>query len=204
MIRHKIAAEIFGRHIDQFKDKGLMPSIIKGGFVSPHTGTPFTKVSRLLNYPFAIDAVYWNGIPVIIDPNRFIYEDTIFTDVANEFLGGTKNIIKFPEVKLKGVGSLDYVLVKHRLIELDIVDFVIMELQADSTTGTGKLVENLKDLVEKGYSGMKSTYNFGMNTYNTIKLSYIQMLMKGHVAEKWSKHNVWIMQDFISKHDRKI
>lgn len=197
MNRHKIAAEVFGRHIDQYKNKDLLPSIMKGGFVSSHTGTPFTKISRLISYPFAIDVVYWNNIPVIIDPNRFIYEDTIFKDVANEFLLGIEDTLKFSEVKLKSVGSLDYVLVKHKPIEPEIKDFVMIELQADSTTGTGKLVENLKDLVEKGYGGMKTSYNFGMNTYNTIKLSYMQMLVKGHVAEKWKKHNVWIMQDFV-------
>lgn len=196
-MRHKIAAEVFGRHIDKFNDPQLMESIKKNGYMSPHTGLPFTKVSRLISYPFAIDVVYWNDVPVIIDPNRFVYEDTIFTDIANTFLGGTNDVIKFSEVKLRGVGSIDYVLAKHQPLSSKIEDIVITEIQSDSTTGTGKLVQNLIDLVEKGYKGLKERYSFGMNTYNTIKLSFIQMLMKGRVAEKWKKHNVWVMQDFV-------
>ena len=34
----------------------------------------------------------------------------------------------------------------------------------------------------------EQTYSFGMNTYNTIKLSYIQMLIKGQVMESWNKN----------------
>lgn len=198
-VRHKIAAEIFGRHIDKFKDKNLVDLIKKEGFISPHTGLVFSKISRLISYPLAIDSVYWNDEPVIIDPNRFLYRDVIFTEVAKVFLNGTENILKISEVRLKNVGSIDFVLLRHKKLATTIEDFVLMEIQADSTTGTGKLVENLKDLVEKGYSGMKNSYNFGMNTYNTIKLSFIQMLMKGRVAESWKKHNVWIMQDFVFK-----
>ena len=40
-------------------------------------------------------------------------------------------------------------------------------------------------------------YSFGMNTYNTIKLSYIQMLIKGQVMESWNKKIFWVMQDFV-------
>lgn len=52
-LRHKIAAEVFGRHIDKFKDKKLIYLIKKEGFLSPHTGLPFSKKSRLISYPFA-------------------------------------------------------------------------------------------------------------------------------------------------------
>lgn len=138
-------------------------------------------------------------MPIIIDPNRFVYEDIIFTDISKEFLQGTENILKLSEVKLKGVGSIDFVLLKHKKFTEAVEDFILVEIQSDSTTGTGKLVENLKDLVEKGYGGMKKSYNFGMNTYNTIKLSFIQMLIKGRVAENWKKNNIWIMQDFVFK-----
>ena len=36
-----------------------------------------------------------------------------------------------------------------------------------------------------------------MNTYNTIKLSYIQMLYKGQVLQKWNKKVVWICQTYV-------
>lgn len=43
----------------------------------------------------------------------------------------------------------------------------------------------------------KTGIDLGMNTYSTIKLSYIQMLMKGQVMEKWDKNIFWIMQKFV-------
>jgi len=58
--------------------------------------------------------------------------------------------------------------------------FRAVEFQSDSTTGTGKLVDALKDFMN-GEDVSNKNYAFGMNTYNTIKLSYIQMLMKGQV-----------------------
>ena len=44
---------------------------------------------------------------------------------------------------------------------------------------------------------LQNKYRFGMNIYNTIKLSYIQMLIKGQVIEKWKKNIFWIMQRFV-------
>ena len=83
-----------------------------------------------------------------------------------------ENVIKLPEVKLKGIGSFDFVLVRHKPFSYEIEDFLIIEIQSDSTTGTGALVENLRDLSEKGIEGLAESYAFGMNTYNTIKLSF--------------------------------
>jgi hypothetical protein len=196
-VPHKIAAEVFGRSISQFKDKSVVQQIIKEGYISPYTGKKFKKVSRLLDYPMGIDVVYWKGVPVIIDPDRFLQGDIVFKDIANRFIGGENNVIRISEVKLKKIGSFDFVLCKHEPLGNKINDFVITEIQSDSTTGTGKLVQNLKDIMEKGLQGSKSSYAFGMNTYNTIKLSFVQMLKKGLVAEGWNKNIVWVMQDFV-------
>jgi hypothetical protein len=69
-----------------------------------------------------------------------------------------------------------------------------VEFQSDATTGTGKLVNALKDFMG---GVMGDNYAFGMNTYNTIKLSYIQMLMKGQVMESWDKKIFWVMQKYV-------
>ncbi|MBI4823560.1 MAG: hypothetical protein HY805_04940 [Nitrospirae bacterium] len=87
-------------------------------------------------------------------------------------------------------------MVKHKPISNKVDDFCVIEFQSDSTTGTGKLVEALKDFM-KGLDVLSRKYNFGMNTYNTIKLSYIQMLIKGQVMEKWGKNIFWIMQKYV-------
>jgi len=49
----------------------------------------------------------------------------------------------------------------------------------------------------KGEDVLQNKYQFGMNTYNTIKLSYIQMLIKGQVMERWNKNIFWVMQKFV-------
>ncbi|HAS18176.1 MAG TPA: hypothetical protein DCR39_10020 [Nitrospiraceae bacterium] len=48
-----------------------------------------------------------------------------------------------------------------------------------------------------GIDVLQNRYQFGMNTYNTIKLSYIQMLIKGQVMEKWGKNIFWVMQKYV-------
>ena len=120
--------------------------------------------------------------------------DTIFTDIASTF-GTVDNTMVFPEVNVSGFGNFDFVLVKHPPLRAIVEDFVVIEIQSDSTTGTGALVQNVKDVFEKGM--YKDTYRFGMNTYNTIKLSFVQMLMKGQLMEHWGKNIVWVMQDFV-------
>ena len=102
----------------------------------------------------------------------------------------------FSEVGLNGIGTFDFVLVKHKPISNKVEDFCFVEFQSDSTTGTGKLVSALKEFIN-GESVTEKSYAFGMNTYNTIKLSYIQMLIKGQVMESWNKNIYWIIQDFV-------
>lgn len=38
-----------------------------------------------------------------------------------------------------------------------------------------------------------------MNTYNTIKLAFIQMLKKGQVFEEWDKKIIWVVQKYVYK-----
>lgn len=196
-MKHKIAAEIFGRPIEHYKDKNLFNKIAEGGYLNPFNNKLNGKKTRLMDIPMGVDSVYCNNVPVIIDPSRFLQDDIIFRDIANKFWGTTENVIKIPEVRLANVGNFDFVLVKHKPFSYEIEDFVIIEIQSDSTTGTGALVQNLRDLKEKGFDGLEASYSFGMNTYNTIKLSFMQMLIKGMVVEKWGKHCAWVMQDYV-------
>ncbi|MCL2039810.1 MAG: hypothetical protein FWG85_05205 [Bacteroidetes bacterium] len=141
------------------------------------------KQSRMLTYPMGICSVNHNVGKAIICPHRFLENDTVFTDVVKDAFGTTNNVILFSEVRLENVGSFDFVLVKHKPISSKIEDFCIVEFQSDSTTGTGKLVNAMQDYMNK-QNIITNKYNFGLNTYNTIKLSYIQMLIKGQVMEK--------------------
>ena len=181
--------EIFGKKITHLKN-------IDKKYLGPYLGDKCNKQSRMITYPLGICSVINNTGTAIICPNRFLENDIVFTDIVTDAFGSTDNIIGFSEVKLENVGSFDFVLVKHKPFSNKILDFCIVEFQSDSTTGTGELVNAMKDLVAHKEI-INNRYNFGLNTYNTIKLSYIQMLIKGQVMEKWNKSIYWILQKYV-------
>ncbi|MFC2020948.1 NotI family restriction endonuclease [Chloroflexota bacterium] len=187
----KRASEIFGQDYD-YLDVG---EVVSSDYNCPFTSNKCNKQSRLLPYPMGTCAVRLHDKNVIICPQRYRENDIVFKDVANTFFGSTDNTIVFSEVRVNGIGSFDFVIVKHEPLRSTVADFVVVEFQSDSTTGTGKLVQNITDVINGDEVGER--YNFGMNTYNTIKLSFIQMLMKGQAIEHWGKNIAWIMQDFI-------
>src|SRR3990170_8733982 len=154
------------------------------------------KQSRTIKYPMGVCSVNHSGTKPIICPHRFLENNLVFKNACNAAFGSTNNVLLFSEVKINNVGSFDFVLVKHKPISNKVDDFCIVEFQSDSTTGTGELVQALKDFM-KEKDVLQNKYHFGMNTYNTIKLSYIQMLVKGQVMEKWEKNIFWIMQRFV-------
>lgn len=198
-IKHRTASEFFGRNPLNNNQINLIKSIKGSGYECPFIRRKCKKQSRLINYPMGVCSVFNNDTPVIICPQRFDQEQIVLKNVAQQFMGGTKNTLSFPEVKLKNIGTFDYVLLRHKELSPKIEDFTIIEIQSDSTTGTGKLVNNLTDFLDGKAYTIKKRYAFGMNTYNTIKLSFIQMLNKGMIAEKWDKNIIWVMQDFIFK-----
>jgi len=191
MPNNKKAIEVFGQPVDSIN----IDRILKSKYTCPFINKECTKQSRTISYPMGVCCVHFQNSEIIICPERFKENEMVFKNIANQFFETTDNTIVFNEVKLKNFGSFDFVLVKHKPLSAKIEDFIIIEFQSDSTTGTGKLVNNLKDILAR--KELKESYAFGMNTYNTIKLSFVQMLMKGQVAEHWDKNIIWVMQDFI-------
>lgn len=187
----KRANELFGQNIESIDTN----YVISSSYKCPYLNSTCTKQSRLIRYPLGTCSVKFNSSDVIICPSRFLQNETIFSDIAMTFFDTINNTVIFPEVGVTGIGKFDYVLVKHPPLKAIVEDFVIIEIQSDSTTGTGALVQNVRDVFEKGR--FADNYKFGMNTYNTIKLSFIQMLMKGQLVEYWGKKIAWVMQDFV-------
>lgn len=124
----------------------------------------------MIPYPMGICSVNHSNKKAIICPHRFLENNTVFQDIAVSAFGSVNNVLLFSEVKLTDIGSFDFVLVKHKPLSSKIEDFCIIEFQSDSTTGTGKLVEAMKDFMN-GQNITEKHYPFGLNTYNTIKLS---------------------------------
>lgn len=137
-------AEIFGYPTEN-KSKEAIDT--RKNYLCPFNNNNIcVKQSRLLAYPMGICSTWWpNNSPIAICPKRLLQDKTIFTSVANYVFGNTNNILLFQEVKLRRIGTFDFVLVKHKQLSDEIEDFCVVEFQTDSTTGTGKLVNALKD-----------------------------------------------------------
>ena len=162
----------------------------------PFVNTPCNKKSRLVSYPMGVCSAHINGHAVAICPRRFLEGQVVFRDIALDYFGSTNDLLLFSEVRLAGVGSFDYVLVRHKPMSSHIEDFVIVELQTDQTTSTGKLVQALKDFMS-GKDVTAVHYPFGMNTYDTLKRSYTQILTKGVAMEHWSQRIYWVFQEYV-------
>lgn len=160
------------------------------------------KQSRLLQYPFGVCSAEHHGAICAICPQRFEELDAptgssrVLTDIAQHYFGSIDNVLAFPEVKLPNIGNIDYVLVSHKPLRAEVEDFVAVEFQTDSTTGTGTIVQSLTDFIA-GQDITTRTYHFGMNTYDTIKRSMTQLFNKGIVYEKWNTHCYWVIQEYI-------
>jgi hypothetical protein len=126
------------------------------------------KQSRLISYPFGVCSAHVGGNEVALCPRRFLDDHSIFTDIAQHHFKTTNNILVFSEIKLKDIGSFDFVMLKHKPMAAEIEDFVVIEFQTGQTTGTGRLVEGLKEFLA-GQTIDHKSYNFGLNTYDIWK-----------------------------------
>jgi hypothetical protein len=160
------------------------------------------KRSGLVKYPFGVcSAELGSNVNTLCpvrfeEPGRIEGVSRVLEDIALHYFGDLDNVIPFAEVKLPNVGTIDYVLVKHKPMQASVQDFVMVEFQADSTTSTGQLVQGLQDFVD-GVDIQKQTYRFGMNTYDTIKRSMTQLMNKGIVYEAWNIKCYWVLQEYI-------
>lgn len=186
-------AEVFGFPV---QNKSAKAEAVRQRHYCPFVNEPCNKQSRLISYPMGVCSAHVNGHAVAICPRRFLEGQTVFRDIALDYFGSTNDLLLFSEVRLKGIGSLDYVLVRHKPMSSEIEDFVVIELQTDQTTGTGKLVQALEDFMN-GEDVTVTHYPFGMNTYDTLKRSYIQMLNKGVAMEHWSQRIYWVFQEYV-------
>lgn len=161
-----------------------------------------SKRSRLLDIPFGVCSIQHNEAVYSVCPERFeergSLEQTprVLEDVALHFFGDLNNVIPFAEVRLPNIGSIDYVLVRHKPLRAEVDDFVTVEFQSDSTSGTGGLVRGMNDFMEGDDISLR-TYQFGMNTYDTIKRSMTQLFNKGIIYEGWGVKCYWIVQEYI-------
>ena len=192
-------AEVFGYPIWDTTDAALDA---RQRHWCPFQDRVCTKKSRLLNIPFGVCSTQRNEVVYSVCPERFEEQGSleqtprVLEDVALHYFGDLNNVIPFPEVRLPNVGSIDYVLVRHKPMRAEVDDFVTVEFQSDSTSGTGALVKGMRDFME-GADVRSRSYRFGMNTYDTIKRSITQLFNKGILYEAWGVKCYWIMQGYV-------
>ena len=195
----KRPAEIFGYPIDNLTQAATEA---RQQHHCPFLGQECSKQSSLVPYPFGVCSVEYNGELRAICPHRFDQRASdqdvslVIRDIALDYFGNTDNIVVFPEVGLSGVGKIDYLIIRHKPMKPEVDDFVAVEIQSDSTTGTGHLVQGMRDFVAGDAVRIK-TYKFGMNTYDSIKRTTTQLMNKGLVYEAWHTKCYWVMQEYL-------
>jgi len=189
----KHPAEIFGYPIEVSTSEAKE---IRAKHWCPFMDKACEKKSRLITYPMGVCSVKYNDDIIAICPRRFLQDQIVIGDIADQYFGDRNDLLLFPEVGLRGLGSFDFVLVRHKPMSSDIEDFVLIEFQTDQTTSTGKLVEGFRHFVA-GQDIVGRTYRFGMNTYDTLKRSYTQILNKGIVVESWGQRIYWVFQEYV-------
>ena len=192
-------AEIFGYPL---ANQSMEARQVRERHLCPFRNVLCDKKSRLLDVPFGVCSVQARAGTRVICPRRFDEGGSlpgvprVLEDVAKHYFGDTNNIVVFAETRLPNVGNIDFVIVKHRAMRPEIDDFVAVEIQADSTTGTGELVRAFQEFASDGYMADRH-YRFGANTYDSIKRAVTQLMNKGMVYEKWRTKCYWVIQEYL-------
>lgn len=163
----KHPAEVFGKTIDKVSQ---LP--VKGPkrYWCPFADDKCNKQSRLIRYPMGVCSVRYGANIVALCPRRFLQKNIVFKDIADRYFKTRNDLVVFSEIGLPQTGTFDYVMVKHKPFSSEIEDFIVIEFQTGQTTGTGKLVQALKDCL-KGKDVEGESYGFGLNLADIWKRS---------------------------------
>lgn len=186
-------AEVFGYPV-QVRSK--QASKVRIRHWCPFSNQMCSKKSRLIEYPMGICSVRFRESVVALCPDRFLESSIIFEEIADHHFKTRDNLLVFAEVGVRKVGTFDYVMVKHKPLSDTIEDFVMIEFQTGQTTGTGSLVQGLKDFMDGQQVGERS-YGFGLNMADIWKRSFTQILNKGIVTENWGNRTFWVVQELV-------
>jgi hypothetical protein len=192
-------AEVFGYPVD---DDSEQAQLDRKEHRCPFLGQTCWKQSRLIDYPFGVCSVDYNGETIATCPSRFRQDERVFKDIADHYFGTRHDLIPFSEVRTsvatrsgrRVAYTFDYVLVKHKPLSSEIEDFVAIEVQTVDTTNTGKLVAALEDFTS-GKDIHQERYGFGLNWANVWKRCFSQILREGVILERWGQKIYWVAQE---------
>jgi hypothetical protein len=192
----KHPAEVFGHPIDVHSEQAESD---RARYWCPFMNAPCDKQSRLIDYPMGVCSVQYNDDVVALSPRRFLQDSTVFYDIADQHFGSRHDLLLFEELSVpsaRHLGRFDYVMVKHKPLSREIVDFVGIEFQTGQTTDTGNLVRALENFIA-GEDIVGQSYRFGLNLADIWKRTFIQILTKGIAFEQWGHKIYWVIQEPI-------
>lgn len=150
------------------------------------------------NIPFGVCSVWYKGqagksTPHIICPIRFQQEKTIFKDAARLLsVKLDKEVIVIPEITIQSFGRVDFVVAQRDKVEKTIEDFIILEVMAVSTTGTGQIIRSMLDVLN---NTRNASTKYGINFRQVISRLIVQGIVKAEACEAWQKSMIWAVQD---------
>lgn len=66
----------------------------------------------------------------------------VLEEIALHYFGNLNNIISIQSVNLFGLGEIDWVLIRHKLMKAEVDDFVMVEIQTDLTSKIESMMLN--------------------------------------------------------------
>lgn len=127
---------------------------------------------------------YENKYGILKRIKDFIWTENIFVNCYDELRIETRR----NEENKFNYGSLDWILVNKD----DNSDFCGIEIQTDSTTGTGAFRNGIDDLLK---NDLRDSYSFGLNTLASFKGFLPQFIFKGQLFDDWKRPYCAVMQD---------
>lgn len=144
-------------------------------------------------------------VPVIICPNRLKEGGhRVLQEASSYCFPGKPELAVFDELQLRTknsqhMGNLDFLVaeVKEQEGEIEVGDFIGVELQAVNITGTlsdayADAMQNCGLEPEWGFTGK---YKHSFNLLDTAKGLYTQLLREGRLFTYWTKYLVVALQD---------
>jgi hypothetical protein len=136
--------------------------------------------------------------PYVICPVRFVQDRRIFLDTDRLLMKkpNTETIV-VAEASLP-IGRIDYILSQYDTVRGRVVDFVVLEVMACSTTMTGHVLRSFHDKLQGRYTTAHLKY--GINFRQVLSRMMVQVIAKAYACNKWNKRMVWAIQDVLLRY----
>lgn len=187
-----IVGEVLGKPASE----GANPA--NAQYICPFINARCTKRSQRFVGSFPVCSIYRGSQCtenlVCVCPKRFM-ATSFLQDVVEHCWTGTRpeNLEYVPEVKMGGIGTVDYVIADLDNNRAVVNNFVSVELQAIDITGSYepayRALLDGKNLAEKPI--------YGFNWANVRKRYIAQLISKGFFHQQWGSKIVSVVQDHV-------